>query len=79
MGFTCPNAGEMKKENPMTDKHKNRETNFQCLIFLTPFLVFEFRNSTYPSLFVPPPFPSLSANITKARANFSPPQISKIL
>jgi hypothetical protein len=36
MGFTCPNAGEDKKENPNTDKHKNRDANFQCFIFNPP-------------------------------------------
>jgi hypothetical protein len=30
--LACPNAVEVKKENPITDKHKDKGNHFQCLI-----------------------------------------------
>jgi hypothetical protein len=44
LSFVCANAEEVKKENPITDKHKKRGNNFQCFIFKPPFNYLKLRS-----------------------------------
>jgi hypothetical protein len=62
MGFACPKADEFKKQNPIKDRHKNNDTNFQCFIFNPPFKLLKKNwELNLPFLALSPPFCSLDA------------------